>query len=65
MRKIKIDRYSYISWEKDGKFTLHTSVSGPTGAEVYYFERGFIRAKQRRSYAGCSPLIDVKWQDSL
>ena len=63
MRKIKIDKYSYIRWEEDGKFALHTSVSGPTGAEVYYFERGFIKAKQRRSYAGCSPAIDVKWQE--
>ena len=61
MKKIKIDAYSYILWDEVGKFTLHTSVYGPSGAEVYYFERGFVKAKQRRHYAGASALIPIRW----
>ena len=37
MKKIKIDAYSYILWDKVGKFTLHTSVYGPSGAESLLF----------------------------
>ena len=30
-------------------------------ALVYYFERGFVKARQRRHYAGASALIPIRW----
>ena len=45
-KKIEIDKNSYIKYFENGIFEIHTSASGPLGAEVYFFERGLFNSSR-------------------
>ena len=60
--KIEIDKDSYIKYFENGKFEIHTSVSGPLGAEVYFFERGLLQGRQRRSYSFVTQVYKIKYE---
>ena len=62
-KKIEIDKHSYIRYLENGTFEIHTSVSGPLGAEVYFFERGLLQGRQRRSYSFITKKYKVKYTD--
>ena len=62
--KIEIDENSYIKYLENGNFEIHTRVSGPLGAEVYFFERGLLQGRQRRSYSFISQIYKVKYETS-
>jgi len=53
---------SYIKYLENGIFEIHTSVSGPLGAEVYFFERGLLQGRQRRSYSFVTQIYKVKYE---
>ena len=61
-KKIEIDENSYIKYLENGVFEIHTSVSGPLGAEVYFFERGLLQGRQRRSYSFVTQIYKVKYE---
>ena len=63
IKTIKIDNKSYIKYLEDGSFELHTSVQGPLGAEVYFFESGLLRGRQRRSYSFITKIYNIKYED--
>lgn len=62
--KIEIDENSYIKYLENGNFEIHTRASGPLGAEVYFFERGLLQGRQRRSYSFISQMYKVKYETS-
>jgi len=59
--KIEIDDNSYIKYLENGNFEIHTRVSGPLGAEVYFFERGLLQGRQRRSYSFITEVFKIKY----
>ena len=50
-KKIKINESTYVKLFDDDRFEVHCSATGPLGAEVYSFKRGYLEWKQRRSYS--------------
>ena len=60
--KIEIDENSYIKYLENGNFEIHTRVSGPLGTEVYFFERGLLQGRQRRSYSFVTKIYKVKYE---
>ena len=63
-KKIEIDENSYIKYLENGIFEIHTSVSGPLGAEVYFFERGLLQGRQRRSYYFVTQIYKIRYENS-
>jgi len=63
-KKIKIDENSYIKYLENGIFEIHTSVLGPLGAEVYFFERGLLQGRQRRSYSFVTQIYKIRYENS-
>ena len=60
-KKIEIDKNSYIKYFENGIFEIHTSASGPLGAEVYFFEKGLLKGRQRRSYSFATQIYKVRY----
>ena len=60
--KIEIDENSYIKYLENGNFEIHTRVSGPLGAEVYFFENGLLQGRQRRIYSFVTQIDKVKYE---
>jgi hypothetical protein len=61
-KKIPINQSSYIRLYEDDTFEVHCSAQGPLGANVYYFKRGLLEWKQRRSYSFVSKKYKVTYE---
>lgn len=61
-KKIPINKSSHIRLYEDDKFEVHCSAQGPLGANVYYFNKGLLKWKQRRSYSFISKKYKINYK---
>ena len=61
-KKIKINESAFVKIFDDDRFEVHCSATGPLGAEVYSFKRGYLEWKQRRSYSFVSKRYKVTYE---
>ena len=61
-KKIQINESAYVKLFDDDRFEVHCSATGPLGAEVYSFKRGYLEWRQRRSYSFVSKRYKVTYE---